>query len=64
MVISLASAKPKLERRGIFTSYGPAKAGGVDEHVGRRHFSTKGLRTLSCGKAEKSRSADQSSLTP
>jgi hypothetical protein len=36
----------------------------VVEHVGRLHFFTKGLRTLSCGKAEKSRSADHSSLTP
>ena len=39
-------------------------AGRVVEHVGRLHFFTKGLRTLSCGKAEKSRSADHSSLTP
>lgn len=36
----------------------------VGEHVGRRHFFSMGFRTLSCGKAEKSRSADQSSLTP
>ena len=39
-------------------------AGGVVEHVGRVHFFTNGLRTLSCGKAEKSRSADNSSLAP
>ena len=39
-------------------------AGGAIEHIGALHFFTKGLRTLSCGKAEKSRSADHSSLTP
>jgi len=39
-------------------------AGGVVERIGGLHFFTKGLRTLSCGKAEKSRSADHSSLTP
>jgi hypothetical protein len=33
-------------------------------HVGWVHFFTNGLRTLSFGKAEKSRSADHSSLTP
>jgi hypothetical protein len=39
-------------------------ASGVIEHVRRLHFFTNGLRTLSCGKAEKSRSADHSSLAP
>jgi hypothetical protein len=36
----------------------------VVEHIGWLHFFTKGLRTESWGKAEKSRSADHSSLTP
>src|SRR5882724_338136 len=39
-------------------------ARGVVEHVGIFHFFTKGLRTLSCRNAEKSRPADQSSLPP
>ena len=55
--ICRSCAWPDLKRR-------PAFARGVVEHVGRFHFFTKGLRTLSSGKAEKSRSADQSSLTP
>ena len=38
--------------------------GGVVEQVGGLHFFTNGLRTFNCGKAEKSRSADHSSLTP
>ena len=39
-------------------------AGGVGGQHPEYHLFTNGLRTLRCGKAEKSRSADHSSRTP
>ncbi len=55
--IFLVASMPSMLPLGDFARH-------VVQHVGRLHFFTSGLRILSCGKAEKSRSADQSSLTP